>query len=282
MGDVFKESPVVIIDALVLQDKQLAHVPGGDVTGNFYRSAAVVLIVNFDHLREKNNGQQCQALSGGDTSSDGELITKETKQIQPFPSMQGEASSLLNTDESKQSPRRHVGNIENPDEKQHKINAKTHSPPPCTTLTLLFRAMQHSEFGPALYPVRVCAHSVATQCKTQNIESALTAAQSAWSATTPSLPASGSRRCLGPSQHVCNAGNRSIKSPAAPAGSRRARRTHGERWKGTLNHAVVLKVIEKRFFCPQTVEYLAAAPLIRNGARSGEEGEAERWSRAVV
>lgn len=55
MGEVLEKSPVVIIHALVLQDKQLAHVPGSDVSGNFYRSAAVVFIINFDYLQEKHN-----------------------------------------------------------------------------------------------------------------------------------------------------------------------------------------------------------------------------------
>lgn len=36
MGEVFKQSPVVIIDALVLEDKQLTHVLGSDVTLNLY------------------------------------------------------------------------------------------------------------------------------------------------------------------------------------------------------------------------------------------------------
>lgn len=69
MGEVLKKSPVVIIDALVLQDKQLAHVPGSDVTRNLYRSAAVIFIINFDYLQEKRNRQPCQPLNSGDTLS---------------------------------------------------------------------------------------------------------------------------------------------------------------------------------------------------------------------
>lgn len=67
MGEVLEKSPVVIIHALVLQDKQLAHVPGSDVTRNLYRSAAVVFIINFDYLQEKHNGRTCQRPSSGDT-----------------------------------------------------------------------------------------------------------------------------------------------------------------------------------------------------------------------
>lgn len=51
MREVLEQSPVVIVHTLVLQDKQLAHVPGSDVTRNLYRSAAVDFIVNFDNLR---------------------------------------------------------------------------------------------------------------------------------------------------------------------------------------------------------------------------------------
>lgn len=69
MGEVLKKSPVVIIDALVLQDKQLAHVPGSDVTRNLYRSAAVIFIINFDYLQEKRNRQPCQPFNSGDTLS---------------------------------------------------------------------------------------------------------------------------------------------------------------------------------------------------------------------
>lgn len=69
MREVLKKSPVVIIDALVLQDKQLAHVPGSDVTRNLYRPAAVIFIINFDYLQEKRNRRVCQPLSSGDTLS---------------------------------------------------------------------------------------------------------------------------------------------------------------------------------------------------------------------
>lgn len=53
MGEVFKESPAVVIDAVVLQHEQLAHVPRCDVTGNFYRSADVIFIINFNNLCKK-------------------------------------------------------------------------------------------------------------------------------------------------------------------------------------------------------------------------------------
>lgn len=53
MGEVLKKSPAVVIDAVVLQDKQLAYVPCSDVTGNLYGSAGVVLIINFDYLQHK-------------------------------------------------------------------------------------------------------------------------------------------------------------------------------------------------------------------------------------
>lgn len=55
MGEVFKKSPAVVIDAVVLQDKQLAYVPGSDVTGNFYCSASVIFAINFDYLQKKQN-----------------------------------------------------------------------------------------------------------------------------------------------------------------------------------------------------------------------------------
>lgn len=69
MGEVLKKSPVVIVDALVLQDKQLAHVPGSDVTRNLYRPAAVIFIINFDYLQEKRNRRAFQPLGSGDTLS---------------------------------------------------------------------------------------------------------------------------------------------------------------------------------------------------------------------
>lgn len=46
----FKQIPAVVINAVVLQDKQLAYVPGSDVTGNLYCSAGVIFIVDFDYL----------------------------------------------------------------------------------------------------------------------------------------------------------------------------------------------------------------------------------------
>lgn len=54
MGEVFKKSPAVVINAVVLQDKQLAYVPGSDVTGNLYCSAGVIFIINFDYLQQKH------------------------------------------------------------------------------------------------------------------------------------------------------------------------------------------------------------------------------------
>lgn len=57
MGEVFKKSPAMVIDAVVLQDKQLAYIPGGDVTGNLYCSASVVFGINFDYLQNKHGRQ---------------------------------------------------------------------------------------------------------------------------------------------------------------------------------------------------------------------------------
>lgn len=55
MGEVFKKSPAVVINAVVLQDKQLAYVPGSDVTGDLYCSASVIFTINFDYLQKKQN-----------------------------------------------------------------------------------------------------------------------------------------------------------------------------------------------------------------------------------
>lgn len=55
MGEVFKKSPAMVIDAVVLQDKQLAYILGGDVTGNLYCSASVVFSINFDYLQNKHS-----------------------------------------------------------------------------------------------------------------------------------------------------------------------------------------------------------------------------------
>lgn len=54
MGKVFKKSPAVVIDAVVFQDKKLAYVSGSNVTGNFYCSAGVIFIINFDYLQQKH------------------------------------------------------------------------------------------------------------------------------------------------------------------------------------------------------------------------------------
>lgn len=54
MGEVFKKSPAVVIDAVVLQDKQLAYILGGDITGNLYCTASVVFSINFDYLQNKH------------------------------------------------------------------------------------------------------------------------------------------------------------------------------------------------------------------------------------
>lgn len=53
VGEVFKQSPAVVINAVVLQDKQLAYVPGSDVTGNLYCSAGMIFIIDFDYLHQK-------------------------------------------------------------------------------------------------------------------------------------------------------------------------------------------------------------------------------------
>lgn len=55
MGEVFKKSPAVVINAVVLQDEQLAYVPGCNVTGNLYCSAGVIVIINFDYLQKKHH-----------------------------------------------------------------------------------------------------------------------------------------------------------------------------------------------------------------------------------
>lgn len=53
MGEVFKKSPAVVINAVGLQDKQLANVPGSDVSRNLDCSARVIFIVNFNYLQQK-------------------------------------------------------------------------------------------------------------------------------------------------------------------------------------------------------------------------------------
>lgn len=42
----------MVIDAVVLQDEQLADVSGSDVIGNLYSFAGVIFIINFDHLKQ--------------------------------------------------------------------------------------------------------------------------------------------------------------------------------------------------------------------------------------
>ena len=54
MWEVFKKCPAVVIDAVILQDKQLAYIAGSDVTGNLYSSARVIFIINFDYLQQKH------------------------------------------------------------------------------------------------------------------------------------------------------------------------------------------------------------------------------------
>lgn len=65
MRDVFKKSPAVVINAVVLQDKQLAYVPGSDVTGNLYCPAGVIFIINFDYLQQKQCINKHHNLSAG-------------------------------------------------------------------------------------------------------------------------------------------------------------------------------------------------------------------------
>lgn len=50
MSKLLKQRPAVVIDAVVLQHKQLADIPGSDVTWDLHSSTAVVLGVHFDHL----------------------------------------------------------------------------------------------------------------------------------------------------------------------------------------------------------------------------------------
>ena len=54
MREVLKQSPAVVIDAVVLQDEQLADVPGSDVTGNLDCSAGVIFTINFDYLQQEH------------------------------------------------------------------------------------------------------------------------------------------------------------------------------------------------------------------------------------
>lgn len=54
VGEVFKQSPAVVVNTVVLQNKQLAYVPGSDVTGNLHCSAGVIFIVDFDYLQKKH------------------------------------------------------------------------------------------------------------------------------------------------------------------------------------------------------------------------------------
>ena len=66
MGELFKQGPAVVIDAMVLQHKQLADVPGSDVTGNLHRSAGVGLIVHFDNLG-RGTGTYTQSATTSET-----------------------------------------------------------------------------------------------------------------------------------------------------------------------------------------------------------------------
>lgn len=52
MSPVFKKSPAVVINAVILHDKQLAYVPGSDIRGHFNGFAGVVFIVNLNYLKE--------------------------------------------------------------------------------------------------------------------------------------------------------------------------------------------------------------------------------------
>jgi len=52
MWDLLEQGPAVVINAVVLQDEQLADVPGSDVTGHLHRSAGVVFAVHFDYLQQ--------------------------------------------------------------------------------------------------------------------------------------------------------------------------------------------------------------------------------------
>ncbi len=51
MWDLLKQGPAVVINAVVLQDEQLAYVPGSDVTGHLHCTAGVVFTVHFDYLQ---------------------------------------------------------------------------------------------------------------------------------------------------------------------------------------------------------------------------------------
>lgn len=53
MAEVFKESPAVVINAVVLQDEELAYVPCSDVSGDLYCSASVIFTINFNYLQQK-------------------------------------------------------------------------------------------------------------------------------------------------------------------------------------------------------------------------------------
>lgn len=54
MSKVLNQCPAVVVDAVVLQNEQLADIPGSDVTGDLHSSTAVVLTVYFDHLPHRN------------------------------------------------------------------------------------------------------------------------------------------------------------------------------------------------------------------------------------
>jgi len=52
MSEVFKKSPAVVINAVILQDKQLANIPGSDISGNLYSFAGIIFTINFDYLKK--------------------------------------------------------------------------------------------------------------------------------------------------------------------------------------------------------------------------------------
>lgn len=54
MSKVLNQRPAVVIDAVVLQNEQLADIPGSDVTRDLHGSTAVVLTVYLDHLPYSN------------------------------------------------------------------------------------------------------------------------------------------------------------------------------------------------------------------------------------
>lgn len=86
LGLVFKQSPAVVVNAVVLQDKQLTDVPGGDVTGNLHGSAGVVFTIDFNylwtqaHICSSWNGSGNNAVSGASVTSTTETFIASTLQ----------------------------------------------------------------------------------------------------------------------------------------------------------------------------------------------------------